>query len=158
MRFAIYTLALLLTLWSQCQATATDQSITDLVARIDQLIADRLAKDNVVPAPPINDGEYIRRISLDLAGRIPTVAEYDDYVQSTNAEGLIEQIIWSPDQQCIMTAGGDNNGFITIYDAKSGELLHQEGQNGHIHGLACDESFTNIYAASHERVSRWTIT
>ena len=78
-------------------------------------------------------------------------------LEDKNKKGLIEQIAWSPDQQWIMTAGGDNNGFITIYDAKSGELLHQEGQNGHIHGLACDASFAHIYAAAHERVSRWTM-
>lgn len=79
-------------------------------------------------------------------------------LEDKNKKGLIEQIVWSPDQQFIVTAGGDSNGFITIYDAKSGALVHQEGQNGHIHGLACDESFANLYAASHERVTRWTLT
>lgn len=78
-------------------------------------------------------------------------------LEDRNKKGLIEQIVWSPHQPWIVTAGGDNNGFVTIYDAKSGELLHQEGQSGHIHGIACDETFANIYAAAHERISRWTI-
>ena len=78
-------------------------------------------------------------------------------LEDKSKKGLIEQIVWSQDQQWIMTAGGDNNGFITIYDATSGELLHQEGQNGHIHGLACDESCSTIYAAAHERITRWTL-
>ncbi len=78
-------------------------------------------------------------------------------LEDKSKKGLIEQIVWSPDQQWMITAGGDNNGFITIYDAKSGELLHQEGQNGHIHGIACDETCTNIFAAGHERISLWTM-
>lgn len=78
-------------------------------------------------------------------------------IEDKNKKGLIEQIHWSADQTSILTAGGDNNGFITIYDAKSGELLHSEGQNGHIHGIACDDMLTNIFAASHERISRWAV-
>lgn len=78
-------------------------------------------------------------------------------LEDKNKKGLIEQIVWSPYQQWIITAGGDNNGFITIYDSRSGELLHQEGQNGHIHGIACDETLANIFAASHERISRWSV-
>ncbi len=78
-------------------------------------------------------------------------------LEDKSKKGLIEQIVWSPDQQWIVTAGGDNNGFITIYDAKTGELLHQEGQSGHIHGLACDDDLTNIFVAAHERIARWTL-
>ncbi len=78
-------------------------------------------------------------------------------LEDKNKKGLIEQILWSPDQQWIVTAGGDNNGFITIYDSKSGELVHQESQNGHVHGLASDESFGNLFVAAHERIARWTI-
>ena len=79
-------------------------------------------------------------------------------LEDNNKKGLIEQIVWSPDQSWILTAGGDNDGFLTIYNAKSGELIHQDGQSGHIHGLAHDKDFTNIYVASHERVTRWTMS
>ena len=79
-------------------------------------------------------------------------------LEDTKKKGLIEQIIWSPDGKWILTAGGDNNGFVTIYHADSGELLHQDGQNGHIHAIAHDGDFANIYAASHQRIARWTMT
>ena len=78
-------------------------------------------------------------------------------LEDKNKKGLIEQILWSPDQKWIVTAGGDNNGFITIYDGKSGELQHQESQSGHIHGLASDEDFANLFVAAHERIARWTL-
>ncbi len=78
-------------------------------------------------------------------------------LEDKNKKGLIEHIAWSPDQQWIVTAGGDNNGFITIYDSTSGELLHQDAQSGHIHAIACDESFAHIFVAAHERIAHWTV-
>ncbi len=66
-------------------------------------------------------------------------------LEDKNKKGLIEQILWSPDQACIVTAGGDNNGFITIYNSQGGELVHQESQSGHIHGLASDTTFSNLF-------------
>lgn len=77
-------------------------------------------------------------------------------LEDKNKKGLIEQILWSPEQEYIVTAGGDNNGFITIYNSKSGELVHQESQSGHIHGLASDASFSNLFVAAHERVAHWS--
>lgn len=79
-------------------------------------------------------------------------------LEDNNKKGLIEQIVWSPDGAWLLTAGGDNAGFLTIYNAESGELLHQDGVNGHIHAFAHDDNFANIYVASHERVTRWTMT
>ncbi len=78
-------------------------------------------------------------------------------LEDKKKKGLIEQIVWSPNEKWILTAGGDNSGFITIYDAESGELLHQDSQNAHIHALAHDDQFQNIYVASHEKLTRWTM-
>ncbi len=43
---------------------------------------------------------FIRRVTLDLAGRIPTIAELDDYLHNTDADRkqqLIARLIESPD-------------------------------------------------------------
>ncbi len=79
-------------------------------------------------------------------------------IEDNKKKGLIEQIVWSPDGKWILTAGGDHNGFLTIYDSNNGELLHQDAHTGHVHGLAYDADFGNIYVAAHERVARWTMT
>ncbi len=79
-------------------------------------------------------------------------------LEDKNKKGLIEQILWSRDGETLVTAGGDNNGFITMYDAKTGALVHQESQNGHVHGLVSDEKFENLFVAAHERIARWAIT
>ncbi len=100
MRFAISALALLFTLWANHFAIATDERLIDLVARIDQHIAARLVKEGVEPAPIVDDGEFVRRVTLDLAGRIPTVAERDAYLQSENADRklqLVQRLLDSPD-------------------------------------------------------------
>src|SRR4051812_43220473 len=46
-----------------------------LAAKIDQLIARRWEAAKAEPAPRADDAEYLRRVYLDLAGRIPSVSE-----------------------------------------------------------------------------------
>jgi hypothetical protein len=46
-----------------------------LAGRIDQAIAERWASAQAKAAPLANDAEFLRRVYLDVAGRIPSVAE-----------------------------------------------------------------------------------
>ena len=41
-----------------------------LAATIDRLRAEKWAEAKVIPAGPADDGEYLRRVSLDLVGKI----------------------------------------------------------------------------------------
>ncbi len=78
-------------------------------------------------------------------------------LEDNKKKGLIEQIVWGPDDQWILTTGGDNNGFITIYESASGKLLHQADQNGHIHSLWRDSDWSQILLAGHQKVSVWSL-
>lgn len=49
-----------------------------LVARIDALLAESWAAENVQPAPPAEDAEFLRRAWLDLCGIIPPINDADD--------------------------------------------------------------------------------
>src|SRR4051812_14446134 len=51
-----------------------------LASRIDALLAARWKKDAVVPAPLTDDAAFIRRVFLDLAGRIPSILEVRDFL------------------------------------------------------------------------------
>jgi uncharacterized protein DUF1549/uncharacterized protein DUF1553 len=44
-------------------------------AGLDALIEDLWRQAKVTPAPPADDGAFLRRVSLDLVGRIPSLAE-----------------------------------------------------------------------------------
>jgi WD40 repeat protein len=78
-------------------------------------------------------------------------------LEDSKHKGLIEKIIWAPDARWILTLGGDHKGFLTFYDMESGEMLHQAGNDGHIHDAAMDESFSTIYLAAHQRAERWEL-
>ncbi len=51
------------------------QQIAALVETIDRLVAEKWAEADITPAAPADDAEFLRRVSLDIAGKIPTVAE-----------------------------------------------------------------------------------
>jgi len=55
-------------------------------AVIDQLIREKWQTDNVDPARPADDATFIRRIHLDLLGRIPRVSEINSFLSDQNPQ------------------------------------------------------------------------
>ncbi|MFM8706122.1 MAG: DUF1549 domain-containing protein, partial [Planctomycetia bacterium] len=47
--------------------------------RIDELLAASAKSLDLAPTPLIDDTAYLRRATIDLVGRIPTVAEHGRY-------------------------------------------------------------------------------
>jgi hypothetical protein len=70
-----------------------------LAMRIDQLLASKWQEAQVEPSDPADDAEFMRRIYLDVAGRIPTVSEARAFL-TDNAQNkrpkLIEKLLASP--------------------------------------------------------------
>ncbi|MDZ4685679.1 MAG: hypothetical protein SH850_11490 [Planctomycetaceae bacterium] len=75
----------------------------------------------------------------------------------TKLKGLVEQLWFSPDDQWLITAGGDNNGFLTIYDAKDGQLAHQEKAQQHLHGFVPNAAGDQLATAHHGRLMVWSL-
>lgn len=70
-----------------------------LSARIDQVLADRWAKDKVKPTDMASDAEFMRRVYLDLTGRIPRASEARAFLADTSADKrvkLVEKLLDSP--------------------------------------------------------------
>src|SRR5262249_13184046 len=70
-----------------------------LAARIDQYINARLAERGVKAAPLADDAEFLRRAYLDLAGRIPRVAEARAFLDDKAPDRrrrLVERLLDSP--------------------------------------------------------------
>lgn len=66
---------------------------------IDQYIDAAITEAGVTPAGQADDATLIRRLTLDLVGRIPTTAEVDEYVKSTDADKrtkLVDRLIAAP--------------------------------------------------------------
>lgn len=66
---------------------------------IDKYIFQALSAAGVAPAPPTTDYEFVRRIYLDLTGRIPTPAQTLQFVNDTTTDKrakLVDSLIGSP--------------------------------------------------------------
>ena len=73
---------------------------TPVEQAIDQYVQQRLTDKQVQPAPLADDCTLVRRTTLDVGGRIPTVAEVQSYANSTEADKqtkLVERLLASPD-------------------------------------------------------------
>jgi hypothetical protein len=70
-----------------------------LVERIDQHIARRWTEAKVEPAARADDAEFLRRVYLDLVGRIPSVEEARTFIDDKRADKraqLVERLLASP--------------------------------------------------------------
>ena len=67
---------------------------------IDELVFANLKRIGVPPSPVCDDATFLRRVSLDIAGHLPTVEEANAFLASTEADKrdrLIETLLASPD-------------------------------------------------------------
>src|SRR5579864_92279 len=71
---------------SQCQGqegaapSAPRMTSQELADWIDARFADEYAAAGQAPAPSVDDATFLRRLYLDLQGRIPTVAQLRDFL------------------------------------------------------------------------------
>jgi hypothetical protein len=67
---------------------------------IDDLVFANLKQIGVPPSPICDDGTFLRRVTLDIAGRLPTTAETDAFLTSKEADKrdrVIDTLLSSPD-------------------------------------------------------------
>jgi hypothetical protein len=81
-------------------AQASKPEVQQLAARIDQLVSARWTANGIKPARVADDAEYLRRLYLDLAGRIPRVIEVRDFLDDTapnKRQRAVERLLEDPD-------------------------------------------------------------
>jgi hypothetical protein len=81
------------------RAQATAREVAALADAIDQAIASRWAAKGVKPTHGADDAEFLRRVSLDLNGRIPTVAEVREFLDDTAPDKrlrVVERLLQRP--------------------------------------------------------------
>ncbi|MCA9176774.1 MAG: DUF1549 domain-containing protein, partial [Planctomycetales bacterium] len=79
----------------------SDQRVSATGARteVDRLVLEKLGKLGIAPSPACSDAEFLRRVSLDIAGTLPTPAEVSDFVADESLDKrdrAIERLLESP--------------------------------------------------------------
>ncbi len=67
---------------------------------IDYILFDRMASDGIQSAPLTSDAEFLRRVSLDLTGQIPSPDAVTSFINDTNPykrDILVDKLIASPE-------------------------------------------------------------
>lgn len=80
--------------------TYSSQQIEKFAKQIDEIIEAKLRESNGTINPRTSDEQFVRRIYLDIAGRIPTAAEAETFLLDRSANkrrGLIDKLLLSPD-------------------------------------------------------------
>jgi Protein of unknown function (DUF1549)/Protein of unknown function (DUF1553) len=65
-------------------------------AQLDKLVDANLAKQKIQPTAPVSDEIFVRRIYLDVAGRIPTLKETTEFLADTSSDKrakLIDELL-----------------------------------------------------------------
>jgi hypothetical protein len=88
---------------------------------IDHYILNALKKRRIIPAPRATDVELVRRVTLDLAGRPPTPAEFNDYLFNSSPQRLEEYVHHLIDSPCYKEQQVEEFNWL-LMDGKEGEL------------------------------------
>jgi Protein of unknown function (DUF1549)/Protein of unknown function (DUF1553) len=70
------------------------------VERVDGELAASWKKQDIEPSPPASDAEFLRRVTLDLIGRIPTAGEAQAFLADrspSRRERLVDRLLLSTD-------------------------------------------------------------
>ncbi|MBX3439868.1 MAG: DUF1553 domain-containing protein, partial [Planctomycetaceae bacterium] len=68
----------------------------EMTQRVDDLMSELWERNGIVPATDCEDLEFLRRVYLDLTGRVPTVSEVREFINEVPAgrrERLVEQLL-----------------------------------------------------------------
>ena len=61
--------------------SVTDGEVTPRKNFIDEFIFGRMERDGIQPAPAADDQEFLRRVYLDLTGRIPSAEQFRSFIE-----------------------------------------------------------------------------
>ena len=86
--------------------------------RVDELVVQKLRKIGIVPSDLCTDAEFLRRVSLDVSGTLPTAQEVREFLADTNADKrsrkideLLERpgyVAWWTTRLCDFTGNSDD--------------------------------------------------
>jgi hypothetical protein len=81
-------------------AAGDKSAVTLTAAELDQLVVESWQRAGVTPSPPADDREFLRRVTLDLAGRTPTLGEAKVFQLDQRPDkraALVDRLLASPE-------------------------------------------------------------
>ncbi len=82
-----------------CGQTAKSHAdVTALAGQVDRLVEARWKEKKIKPAAPADDATFLRRVHLDIAGRIPSITETRDFLEDPAPDKrlrLVERLLKS---------------------------------------------------------------
>ena len=70
---------------------------TSSAGTIDQLLADVHADAGIKPTPTCDDATFLRRLTLDLIGRVPTESELASFRANPDRPAAIDRLLETPE-------------------------------------------------------------
>jgi hypothetical protein len=113
---------------SQSGATTSNDPVSLLAAAIDRQIAARWTEENVPPTTPADDAEFLRRTFLNIAGRIPTASEAEQFLDdagTTKRRLVVDRLLASA---AYPTHLADLLRSVIVPEANTDPILQQQSE------------------------------
>lgn len=84
---------------ASAESRPAHDEVAALAAQIDTLIARRWEAEQALPTEPVDDAAFMRRVSLDIAGKIPAVADLHEFLDDPAPDKrarLVDRLLESP--------------------------------------------------------------
>lgn len=103
--------------------------------KIDELVVQKLRKLGVVPSDVCTDAEFLRRVSLDMTGTLPTAEEISAFLADRSPDKRVKKIdellerpayaAWWTTRLCDITGNSERNGPLGGEQGLNHEKSHQ---------------------------------
>lgn len=96
----VLALAAPLVVLPQPAAPANGRSDAEISREVDRLLAAAWEREKITPSEPSTDSEFLRRLSIDLIGRVPRPEEVVDFLNDRSADKRrkkVEELLASPE-------------------------------------------------------------
>jgi hypothetical protein len=113
---------------NQSGATTPDDPVSLLAAAVDRQIAARWTEENFPPPTPADDAEFLRRTFLNIAGRIPTASETEQFLDdagTTKRRLLVDRLLASA---AYPTHLADLLRSVIVPEANTDPILQQQSE------------------------------
>lgn len=67
-------------------------------------------------------------------------------------KALVEDLVFDPSGQWLLSSGGAGDGFVTFTNVETGKPIHQDKLPMHVHQLALNEANDTLFAVGHHKI------